>query len=75
MSAWKESKHSRPHKGDGKGEGDGSGESESQSGTESHISYYEPWVHRVDRENTVSSKEVEEPNWAKVRTTENGIAK
>jgi hypothetical protein len=65
MSAWKERKCSRPHNGDGRGE------SESQSGTESHISYFEPWVRRVDRENTVSSKEVEEPNWAKVRTTEN----
>jgi len=65
MSAWKERKRSRPHNGDGRGE------SESQSGTKSHISYFEPWVRREGRENTASSKEVEEPNWAKVRTTEN----
>jgi hypothetical protein len=32
-------------------------------------------VRRVDREKTVSRKEVEEPNWGKVRISENGIAK
>jgi hypothetical protein len=30
-------------------------------------------VRRVDRENTVSRKEVEEPNWGRVRISENGM--
>jgi hypothetical protein len=68
MSARKESKRSRQYRGDSRGE------SESQSGTESHISYREPWsAGSIDPENTIPREEVEEPNWGKVRISENGM--